>query len=324
MIMMWRWSLICAIAPVAWGSTYYVTHEYLPPDAPLYGAAIRALPAGLILLALARRLPTGAWWWRSLVLGAVNFSAFFVLIYLAAQLLPTSVASTVMALSPVGMMLIGWALLAERPGVVTAAGAVVGIAGVWLMLFRGADGIDWRGIAAPASAVLISCFGHVLAKKWGRDVDVLASTSWQMVAGGLLLVPFAVVFEGAPPAVDATAVLAFAYVTVVATAVAFVAWFVGLRHLSAATVGLIGLLNPVTGVLLGTAVAGDSLTTAQVAGIALVLGGMLAGQLGARVKRSSASAPAAGPPASSDPPRPLSPRAGSATAPAGHSPPRGT
>src|SRR5918994_5341249 len=95
-IMTWRWSLICAIAPVAWGSTYFVTHEYLPPDAPLFGAAIRALPAGLILLALARRLPTGAWWWRSLLLGAVNFSAFFVLIYLAAQLLPTSVASTVM------------------------------------------------------------------------------------------------------------------------------------------------------------------------------------------------------------------------------------
>lgn len=278
--MTWRWSLICAVAPVAWGSNYFVTHEYLPPDAPLYGAAIRALPAGLLLLAISRRLPRGAWWWRSLLLGALNVGAFFVLIYLSAQLLPTSVASTIMASSPVVMMLIAWALLAERPRALTVTGAAVGIAGVWLMLFRGAGTVDRWGVVASVSAMLMS-LGYVLAKKWGRDVDVLASTSWQLVAGGVLLLPFAAAFEGAPPALDAPAVWGFAYVTVLATAVAFAAWFAGLRHLGAATVGLVGLLNPVTGVLLGTGVAGEALTAAQVAGIALVLAGVLAGQAGA-------------------------------------------
>jgi probable blue pigment (indigoidine) exporter len=317
--MSWRWSLICAIAPVAWGSNYFVTHEYLPPDAPVWGAAIRALPAGLLLLALSRRLPSGAWWWRSLLLGALNVGAFFVLIYLSAQLLATSVASTIMAAAPVVMMLIAWALLAERPRALAAAGAAVGIAGVWLMLFRGAGPVDWRGVAASVAAMLMSSLGYVLTKRWGRDVEVLASTSWQLVAGGVLLLPFAVLVEGAPPALDAPALWGFAYVTVVATAVAFAAWFAGLRHLGAATVGLVGLLNPVTGVLLGTAVAGEALTAAQVGGVALVLAGVLAGQ----VRRSSGSATAAGRPASSDPPRPRSPRAGSATAPAGCSPPRG-
>ncbi|MFS8477675.1 MAG: DMT family transporter [Micromonosporaceae bacterium] len=64
----------------------------------------------------------------------------------------------------------------------------------------------------------------------------------------------------------------------VATALAFAAWFTGLRHLSAGTVGLIGLLNPVTGVLLGTAIAGERLATHQVYGLALVFLGILLGQ----------------------------------------------
>ena len=90
--------------------------------------------------------------------------------------------------------------------------------------------------------------------------------------------PAAIVAEGAPPALDGTAVLGFAYVSVVATALAFWAWFEGLRHLDAATVGLVGLLNPVTGVLLGTIVAAEALGARQLLGLALVFGGILIGQ----------------------------------------------
>ena len=82
----WRWVLICAIAPVSWGATYFVTRHFLPESAPLWSAALRALPAGVLLLAIARRLPGGSWWWRSLVLGLLNFAAFFVLVYLACLL----------------------------------------------------------------------------------------------------------------------------------------------------------------------------------------------------------------------------------------------
>ena len=60
-------------------------------------------------------------------------------------------------------------------------------------------------------------------------------------------------------------------------ALAFAAWFAGLRHLPAGTVGLIGLLNPVTGVLLGTAVAGEVLTVQQLCGLVLVLVGVVLG-----------------------------------------------
>lgn len=272
----WRWGLVTALAPIAWGSTYYVTHRYLPTGAPLYGSAIRALPAGLLVLAVARRIPQGVWWWRALVLGTLNMGAFFALIYVAAQRLPTSVAATVMATSPVAMMLVAWALLGERPRAAAAAGATLGIAGVALLL--SADGgIDPVGVGASLAAMVMSSTGYVLTKRWGGGVDVLALTAWQLVAGGCLLVPVAVLVEGAPPAVDGPATLAFVYVSCVATALAFVAWFTGLRHLPAATVGLIGLLNPVTGALLGTLLASEVFGARQFGGLTLVVVGVAAG-----------------------------------------------
>jgi probable blue pigment (indigoidine) exporter len=121
----------------------------------------------------------------------------------------------------------------------------------------------------------LSTTGYLLAKRWGGDVDVLTLTAWQLIAGGALLAVAAVAFEGAPPPVDATAALGFLYVSLVATALAFACWFGGLRHLDAGTVGLIGLLNPVTGVLLGTLLTSETLGARQLAGMALVFAGIL-------------------------------------------------
>ncbi len=270
------------IAPVAWGSTYWVTREFLPADAPLWGAVLRALPAGLLLLALRPRRPRGAWWWRAAVLGILNVGAFFALVYLVAQLLPTSLASTIMATSPATMMLLAWIFAGERLRVVPLVGAGLGIAGVALMLAGNGPTAAPLGIAASVLAMLLSSLGYILAKRWREGSDVLSVTSWQLLAGGLLLLPVALAVEGAPPPVDGPAVVAFAYLSVIATAVAFVAWFVGLSRLPAGTVGLIGLLNPVTGVLLGVLVAGERLDGWQLTGLAIVLVGVVLGRPVAR------------------------------------------
>ncbi|MFB7334066.1 EamA family transporter [Streptomyces adustus] len=287
-----RWVALTAVAPVAWGTNYFVTHEFLPADRPLYGAALRALPAGLALLALRRRRPHGAWWWRSAVLGLLNMSVFFVLVYVASQLLPTSIASTVMAASPLTMMLIAWPLVSERPRTAHLAAAAIGLGGVCLMLLTGVKGVSVPGILASAAAMLVSSFGHTLTKRWSAGTDVLASTAWQLTAGGLFLLPVAAAVEGPPPALSTPILLAFGYVALVATALAFAAWFTGLRHLPAGTVGLIGLLNPVTGVLLGTAVAGEVVTVQQLCGLVLVLAGVVLGQPRRVGRRDSSQAPA--------------------------------
>lgn len=275
-----RWILVTAVAPVAWGANYYVIHHFLPGTDPFWGAVLRALPAGLLLLVLARRVPHGVWWWRSAVLGVLNVGAFFLLIHLAAQLLPSSVAAVVMATAPVVMMLLAWALVAERPNATRLAAAGLGIVGVVVMLLGAAGALDVRGVMASVAAMVMSSLGFVLAKRWtaGGAVDVLSSTAWQLIAGGLLVLPFAVLIGGRPPAVTVDTAIGFGYVAVIATALAFVCWFSGLRRLTAGQVGLVGLLNPVTGVLLGTALAGELLTVRQLIGMGLVVAGVLLGQ----------------------------------------------
>jgi probable blue pigment (indigoidine) exporter len=275
-----RWGLVTAIAPIAWGTTYFVTRHFLPAEYPLYGAFLRAFPAGLLLLAIGRSLPRGSWWWKAAVLGALNFGSFFVLVYVAAQLLPTSLAATLMATSPVVILVLAWPLLREKPQLPSLLGAIVGIGGVCLMLFSGGVGVSPLGVAASIAAMLSSSVGFILTKRWGPNVGIVSLTSWQLIAGSMLILPFAVVTEGAFPALNRTEVAGFTYVTVVATAIAFGAWFAGLRRLRAGSVALIGLLNPVTGVALGAIAGGESLGPRQIFGAVLVLAGILIGQPG--------------------------------------------
>ena len=47
------WIALTAVAPIAWGSTYFVTRHLLPADSPIWGAVIRCLPAGILLGAMA-------------------------------------------------------------------------------------------------------------------------------------------------------------------------------------------------------------------------------------------------------------------------------
>ena len=145
--------------------------------------------------------------------------------------------------------------------------------------------VDPWGVAASLGAMVASSIGFVLTTKWGSDVPALTMASWQLVGGSLVLVPAAVLVEGAPPSLTVASGLGFLYVTLIATAVAYVAWFTGLRRLSPGVVGIVGLLNPVTGVVLGVMIAGEPFGLAQIVGVALVLGGIALGAVPQRRRR---------------------------------------
>ncbi|MEO7350454.1 MAG: EamA family transporter [Marmoricola sp.] len=96
------------------------------------------------------------------------------------------------------------------------------------------------------------------------------------------MLPVGLVVEGPPPALDPHAVLGFLWIGGAGTGLAYVCWFRGLRLMSAGATSLIGLVNPVVGTLLGVAVAHEAFGLTQVVGMALVLGGVIAGQRSAR------------------------------------------
>ncbi|MGW4407037.1 EamA family transporter [Nonomuraea sp. NPDC004702] len=272
--------LLTALTPAIWGTTYLITTELLPPGRPLLAALIRALPAGLILIAITRRLPQGNWWWRALVLGALNIGLFFALLFVGAYRLPGGVAATVGAIQPLLVALLSAGLLGERLTWRVALAAAAGVAGVSLLVLRADARLDLLGVAAALGGAVVMAVGVVLSKRWKSPAPLLATTGWQLTAGGLLLAPVTFLVEGPPPAhLSGENLAGYAYLAIIGSALAYTLWFRGIRELSATKVTFLGLLSPVVATALGWLVLGQRLTLAQVAGAVIVLAALLVAQL---------------------------------------------
>jgi len=213
---------VTALAPAIWGTTYAVTTELLPPDRPLLAAVVRALPAGLLLVALTRRLPQGIWWLRALVLGFLNIGAFFALLFIAAYQLPGGVAATILGMQPLLVAGLASGLLGERLPLRTTIAAAAGVGGVSLPVLRADARLDGPGGAAAVGGAVVMATGVVLSKRWSSSAPLLATTGWQLVAGGLLLLPAALLVEGAPPATLSSAnVAGYGYLAIIGAALAY-------------------------------------------------------------------------------------------------------
>ncbi|MFD5701273.1 EamA family transporter [Streptomyces lasiicapitis] len=280
--------LLTAYAPLTWGSTYAVTTEFLPADRPLFTGLMRALPAGLLLLVLARRLPRGEWWWKSVVLGALNIGAFFPLLFLSAYRLPGGMAAVVGSVGPLFVAGLSALLLADRPSPRTLLTGAAAALGVSLVVLKAAGALDAVGVLAAVASTASMSTGTVLTKRWGRPdgVGPLALTAWQLTAGGLLIAPVAFLVEGAPPALDGRNIAGYVYLSLAGTAVAYWLWFRGIGHLSATQASLLGPLSPLTAAVIGWAALGQSLTAVQVAGMAIAFGATVFAQLRPRRSKS--------------------------------------
>ncbi|OKI36880.1 ABC transporter permease [Saccharothrix sp. CB00851] len=269
---------VTAFAPAVWGTTYFVTTEYLPPDRPLLAGLLRALPAGLLLVAVTRQLPRGDWWWRSLVLGTLNIGVFLPLLFLAAYRLPGGVAATVGAVQPLVVAGLAVVLLGQRMTTRTALAAIAGIVGVALLVLRADARLDVVGVAAALGGAVAMAAGVVLSKRWTTPAPLLAVTGWQLVAGGVVLLPVTFAVEGPPPALTAANVGGFLYLGVIGGALAYALWFRGIRVLPATQVTFLGLLSPVVATLVGWLVLDQGLTAWQVLGAVVVLGALVVAQ----------------------------------------------
>lgn len=270
--------LFTALAPAIWGSTYIVTTELLPDGYPMTAAMLRALPAGILLLLFTRVLPKGIWLARSFVLGALNFSIFWWLLFVAAYELPGGVAATVGAIQPLIVLYLSKLLLDQgiRPAAVIAASG--GILGVALLVLTPRAELDWVGILAALGGAVSMAFGTVLTRKWQPPVPALTFTAWQLTAGGLLLLPVALVVEPALPPLDTGAVLGFTYLGLIGGALTYFFWFHGIASLGPPTVAPLGLLSPVAATFLGLFILNETLSPLQSAGMILVLASVWLGQ----------------------------------------------
>jgi probable blue pigment (indigoidine) exporter len=266
-----------ALGPMTWGTTYVVTTELLPPDRPLLAGLLRALPAGLLLLAIGRELPRGAWVARAILLGALNIGLFFALLFLAAERLPGGVAAMVGAIQPLLVAVLAGPLLGEAPGRVRIAAALAGAAGVALLVLRSGASLDSVGLLAAVGATVSMTLGTLLTKRWGRAAGLLSFTAWQLLAGAAILLPATLAVEGLPSTITTNNATGFAYLTLVGTAGAYLLWFWGLGRMAAGAAALLPLLSPVVALAVGVAYSHEAMTLPQAAGALLVLAAVLLG-----------------------------------------------
>jgi probable blue pigment (indigoidine) exporter len=165
----------------------------------------------------------------------------------------------------------------RRPGRAEVVVGIVAAVGVALVVVRPGAGLDVVGVVAAIAANVAFATGVVLTKRFSPPSDRLAATGWQLLVGGALLVPLMLVVEGPPPALDGRAIVGFAYLSVVATGLAFVVWFAGIRRLPASAPPLLGLAAPVTGAALGWIAKGEALSPVQLVGFAITLGAIAHG-----------------------------------------------
>ena len=270
--------LLTAVAPTVWGSTYIVTTELLPEGYPITAAMLRALPAGLLLLLLVRTLPHGRWIVRAAVLGALNFSLFWWLLFVSAYRLPGGVAATIGAVQPLIVLGLARYTMGQDITRVGLIAGIVGVLGVGLLVLTPEAMLDWIGILAALGGAASMALGTVLTKTWQPPVSPLIVTAWQLTAGGLLLLPAALFFEPSLPPLTTGNIVGFVYLGLVGGAITYILWFRGISRLGPSAVSPLGRLSPVAAVLLGWFFLNQTLNMLQFLGMVLALGSAWFGQ----------------------------------------------
>lgn len=270
-----------AVAPIVWGTTYVVTTELLPAAHPMTASVLRALPAGLLLLAMRPGIPPRGWRLRTAVLGMLNIGCFFPLLFIAAYRLPGGLASVVGALQPLIIIALTLMLRWGKPSLAHLLWGIVALVGVSLVSVTGGASFDLLGFAASVLGTVSMASGILLTRRWGTPPNThpLNSTAWQLIVGGAAIIPLIPVFDRGPWEPTAGGLAGYAWLTFIGGALAYSLWFQGARTLAPSGIALLGVLSPVTAAVLGWVVLGQALTLVQIVGFVVALGGSLGGQL---------------------------------------------
>lgn len=275
-----RATLLAAIAPLTWGTTYAVTTLFLPPDRPMTAALLRALPAALLLLAIAPGRPRGRWWLRLAILGILNVGAFFPLLFVAAYRLPGGMAAVVGSAQPLIVAAMTYSLGWGRTRPTQLAWALAAAGGVALTVLGAHTHVDALGLAAALAGTSVMATGIVMTGRWGKPPTMsgLTATAWQLLFASVVIAPLVPLVDSGHFVLTGRAVAGYAWLTVVGTALAYSVWFLGARQLPATSLSLLGILSPVTAAAVGWALLGQVFTPVQTVGFVLALLGALAGQ----------------------------------------------
>ncbi|MCW3064681.1 MAG: yedA [Solirubrobacterales bacterium] len=269
---------------VVWGSTYLAIRLMVETIPALLGAGVRFFLAGAILLAVlaAQR------GWSAVRVAPRSLAACALvglllpfggngLVTIAERHIPSGLAALLIASVPLWVVIYRVVLARERVGGRTLAGVFVGFAGVALLLSPGGQhGVHAIGLVLCIVAAGLWALGSFLTPRLPMPRDLLVSTGWQMLFGGLGMliaaVPAGELGQTHLGEVSARSLGAFIFLITIGSLVAFTAYAWLLQNAPISLVATYAYVNPVVAVFLGWIVLNERLTALTAIGATIIVG----------------------------------------------------
>ena len=193
------------------------------------------------------------------------------MLFVTAYRLPGGVGATVGAIQPLVVILLAYVTLGSPIRMLSVGAAMAGLGGVALLVLTPEAGLDPIGVIAGFGGAVSMALGTVLTRKWQPPVSLLTFTSWQLTAGGLLLLPIALWMEPPLPSLNEANITGLVYLGLVGAAFTYLLWFRGIARIEPAAVSALGFLSPATALTLGWVLLDQQLGPLQSLGIAIIL-----------------------------------------------------
>ncbi|MEA2624874.1 MAG: hypothetical protein QOD06_919, partial [Candidatus Binatota bacterium] len=249
-----RIAVALGIVYVVWGSTYVAIAIALKTLPPFLMASTRFLLAGSLLYVWAAprvRFAIDATDWRhAAIVGVALFLGGNGGVVWAERTVPSGIVALIVAAIPLWMALIERVVVGGRLRPQAVAGLVLGFAGLFVLVDPSSpQSLDVAGCAVALAASLAWASGSLYARHAKIRTPAFLSSAMQMIAGGVALAILALA-RGEPASFDVGSVsgeslLAFVYLIVFGSWVAFTAYAWLLRAAPTSTVATYAYVNPV-------------------------------------------------------------------------------
>lgn len=278
------WAGIFTVS-LLWGGSFLSIRLALDEIPTFTVVAFRVLGAAVVLwlyvLATRQRLPRGSRVWIGLiVMGLFNNAVPFSLITWGEHHIPTGLTSILNASTAIfGTLVAAIFLKDERLSPRKIIGIALGFAGVaTAMGLQNLARLDLTSLAQLA--LMGSSLSYAVSNTWARvmlrDVPPVVAAAGMLTCSSAVMVPVALVVDGVPDfAYSSGALMAVGYLSVFATAIAYILVYNIIALAGAANTSVATLLVAPVAILLGAIVLGESLRPAAYAGFALLAAGLV-------------------------------------------------